>query len=95
MKNDVYNTLRVKTVCENKLNIVFRDGSEFNRWFIYEGRKIARITVPHGRKPIPPKTYKSMAQQLKLPIEDFDELLDCPLKYDDYIKILKENKFVS
>lgn len=36
-----------------------------------------------------------MAQQLKLPIEAFDELLDCPLKYDDYIKNLKENKFVS
>ena len=64
MKNNEYNTLRVKTACENKLGITFRDGAEFNGWFVHEGKRIARVTVPHGRKPIPPKTYASMASQL-------------------------------
>ena len=95
MKNTDYNTLCVKTVCENKLSISFRDGGEFNGWFEYKGRKIARITVPHGRKPIPPKTYKSMARQLNLTIEQFDNLLDCPLKFEDFLNILKRQGLIE
>lgn len=95
MKNADYNTLRVKTVCEHKLNISFRDGGEFNGWFEYEGRKVARVTVPHGRKPIPPKTYKSMAKQLNLTVEQFDELLDCPLKFEDFLDILRTQGLIA
>lgn len=89
MKNNDYNTIRVKTVCENKLSITFRDGGEFNGWFVYGGKRIARVTVPHGRKPIPPKTYKSMATQLKLSVDEFDRLLDCPLSYTHFVTLLK------
>ncbi len=95
MKNTHYNTLRVKSVCENKLEIIFRDGGEFNGWFIFKGKRIARITVPHGRKPIPPKTYQSMAKQLKLSIEQFDALLDCPLKFEDFLNILREQGLIE
>lgn len=89
MKNAQYNTMDVRKRCENKLDIDFGSGSEQNGWFSLNNKKVARITVPYGRKSIPPKTYKSMANQLKLSVEDFDKLLDCPLKKEGYIKIIK------
>lgn len=91
MKNNKFHTNRVKTVCENKLDIEFRSGKEYNGWFLLDGRKSKRITVPKGRKPIPPKTYKSMAKQLGLDIDNFDELLECPLKKDAYEEIISSD----
>lgn len=93
MKNDSFNTRDVKKCCENKLDIGFRDSKHFNGWYRVDQKKVARITVPKGRKPIPPKTYKSMATQLKLSVEQFDDLLECPLEQEGYDKILKEGKF--
>lgn len=89
MKNSKYSTSDVKKQCENKLDIEFRSGGEFNGWFWLDGKKTARITVPKGRKPIPPKTYKSMATQLKLAVEDFDDLLECPLTKEKYERKLR------
>jgi len=89
MKNPRFNTHEVKRVCETKLGMVFRSGAEFNGWFRLEGKKAARVTIPYGRKQIPPKTYKSMAKQLKLDVVEFDDLLACPLDLETYQKILK------
>ncbi|MEW6265561.1 MAG: hypothetical protein AB1641_21010 [Thermodesulfobacteriota bacterium] len=88
MRNADYHTADVKRICENKLKIAFRHGHEFNGWFELNGIKMARITIPKGRKPIPPKTYKSMSMQLKLTVEQFDRLLECPLSLDQYQEIL-------
>lgn len=88
MKNTVFHTHDVKRCCEEKLDIEFRRGKEFNGWYYLGDRKAARITIPKGRKPIPPKTYKSMAFQLKLSIPQFDDLLTCPLEGDEYKRIL-------
>lgn len=88
MKNTSFHTSDVKRCCENKLGIEFRSGKEFNGWFVLRGRKHARITIPKGKKPIPSKTYKAMAIQLKLDVEQFDDLLDCPLTKEAYVKIL-------
>jgi hypothetical protein len=88
LKNAIYHTGHVRKVCETKLEVGFRDGKEANGWYVYEGRKAARITVPLGKKFIPPKTYKSMAHQLKLTIPQFDSLLDCPLDKVGYDEIL-------
>ena len=90
MKNTSFDTHKVKKCCESKLNIDFRQGKEFNGWYYLGDKKTARITVPKGRNPIPPKTYKSMAKQLKLNVEQFDELLECILMQDGYDKILRE-----
>ena len=70
----------MKKCCEDKLDIEFRKGKEFNGWFILDGKKAARITVPKGRKTIRPKTYSNMARQLKLNVGEFDDLLECPLE---------------
>jgi hypothetical protein len=93
MKNGDYNTKDVRKQCEVKLNIEFRKSGRSdhdNGWYIYEGKKAARITVAKGRKPIPRGTYKSMAKQLMLTISQFDDLLDCPLTKDGYDKILTD-----
>jgi len=90
MKNSKFHTLDVKKCCENKLKIQFRKGKEFNGWFVYENLKVARITIPKGKKPIPPKIYKSMAINLKLSVTQFDELLECTLKYEHYKKIIND-----
>ena len=90
MKNNKYHTNDVRSKCESKLKIKFRKGKELNGWFFLDGKKTARITIPKGRKPIPPKTYKSMAVQLKLSTIEFDNLLECPLTLKKYKEILKE-----
>ena len=91
MKNSSYHTHDVKKCCENKLEIDFRKrGKEFNGWYYFDDKKTARITIAKGRKPIPPKTYKTMAKQLKLSITDLDDLLECPLNKNKYDKILEE-----
>jgi hypothetical protein len=89
MKNGSFNTLDVKNRCESKLGVEFRSGGEFNGWVVFNGKKVARITIPKGRKPIPRKTYSTMANQLKLEINEFDQLLECPLKGTGYFKLLE------
>ena len=89
MKNASFDTSDVKKCCENKLDIEFRDGKHFNGWYYLEGKRTARITVPKGRKPIHPKTYKSMASQLKLDVDQFDDLVECPIKKPEYEEIIK------
>jgi len=90
MDNTQYNSNDVKKICENKLNISFRSGKEFNGWYLFNDIKIARITVPKGRKYLPPGTYKAMANQLKLTTTQFDDLLACPLNSKDYKIIIKK-----
>lgn len=90
MSRSGFDTNDVKKCCEKKLDITFRVGKEFNGWFRLSDRKAARITVPKGRKRIPPKTYKSMATQLKLTVQQFDELLECSLMKEGYEELLRE-----
>jgi len=89
MKNASFDTSDVKKCCENKLDIEFRDGKHFNGWYYLEDKRIARITVPKGKKSIHPKTYKSMASQLKLDVDQFDDLLECPIEGREYKEIVK------
>ena len=91
MKNNQFNTHDVKHQCEKKLDIAFKGSHELNGWFTLDDKKVARITVPHGRKSIPPKTYKSMATQLKLSTDEFDDLLACPLDRQKYESIIKSH----
>jgi len=91
MDNSHYNTMDVKSVCQNKLLISFNKKSgkradHYTGWFYKNGQKHKRITIPKGRKPIPPKTYKTLALQLGIATTQFDLLLKCPFSYEDYIK---------
>lgn len=90
MDNNKYNSQDIKKICEDKLGLEFRSGKEFNAWYRFENKKVARITVPKGRKFLPRGTYKSMAKQLKLQVQQFDNLLECPLNQEDYKNIIKD-----
>ena len=90
MDNVKYRTHEIKKICENKLQINFRDSKEFNGWFMLGDIKVARITVPKGKKEIPKATYSSMARQLLLNVQQFDELLACDIEREGYEKIVSE-----
>ena len=83
MKNNQYSSETIKKCCENKLELSFRAGKELNAKTKYNG-KFIRVTVPKGKKNLPPKTYKSIAKQLYLSVSQLDELLDCDLKKEDF-----------
>jgi hypothetical protein len=90
VKNAKFRSHDVKRRCESKLAIVFRAAKEFNGWYLLDGRKAARVTVPIGRKPLTRGTYCSMARQLKLGVQEFDELLECPLDGKTYAALLRQ-----
>jgi hypothetical protein len=92
MRNSEFDAHDVKSKCEQKLSIAFEGKKELKGWFWLDNKKHARLSVPKGRKFIPPGTYKSMAEQLKLTVQQFDELLQCDLKLDGYIEIQRSNK---
>jgi len=94
MKNVKFNTNDVKHICERKLSIRFRQSKECNGWVMFKDVKISRITVPLGRKPIPPKTYKCMAKQLYLTPDEFDDLLECPLTSARYFQLLRDKDII-
>ena len=89
MKNDRFDASDVKRVCERKLKIEFNSTKEYNGWYWLDGKKVVRITVPKGRKFLPPGTYSSMARQMRLSTAQFDNLLECPLSKADYDATLR------
>ena len=90
MDNASYSSMDVRTICENKLKIDFGAAKEYNGWYIFNGKKTRRITIPKGRKFIPPGTYASMAKQLSLRNKEMDEMLECTLSKAAYDALLAE-----
>jgi len=83
-----YNSLDVLKPCKIKLNVEFRTtGPHFTGWYLLDGVKWARISVPKGAKTIGPSLFGQMAKELKLDKGDFVRLLDCPLSGDEYLSI--------
>jgi hypothetical protein len=90
MRNSEFDTYDVKSKCERKLRMSFEGHKELKGWFFLDGKKHARLTVPKGRKFIPAGTYKSMAEQLRITVVEFDDLLLCPLEKEEYERIQRE-----
>lgn len=78
----------IKERLENKLMISFRSNKHHNGWMLLEGKKVARVTVPLGRKVISIGVFKNIADQLKLSVNEFENLLSCSLSKEAYEKIL-------
>ncbi|MDI6793513.1 MAG: hypothetical protein QME81_11720 [bacterium] len=92
--NRIYLKQEVVAVLENKLAINFRVTKELNGWFVYEGKKIARVTIPKGRGDLRKGTQSSIINQLKLTNELFSRLIECPLGEEEYVQILKEKQLI-
>jgi len=85
---------KVKGSLEKKLNINFGGGKELNGWFYYKKQKILRVTIPKGRDELKIGTQNSIRNKLRLSSNDFDDLINCPLRLEDYINILKEKRLI-
>lgn len=97
MDNNKFDHATIKKICENKLDIKFKKSKEFNGWFLYNGIKVSRITIPKKKKKkgTATGTYGNMAKQLFLNVSDFDKLLNCPLKKNGYNEILKKKGHIE
>ena len=85
--NEVYN------IISNKLEIQFRtSGPHFTGWYILEGKKTHRISVPKGRKPLSTGVQKDIREKLRLGEEEFFSLIECPMKGKDYAERMQELK---
>lgn len=89
MLNSRFDSHEIRRVCERKLGIAFKSGKEYNGWYRINGRKTKRITVPKGRKFVPPNTYSSMARQLGLTSSQFDDMLICTITRVQYDSLLR------
>lgn len=79
------NTGELRRKCETKLRIKFRSSKEQNGWFVHNGIRICRVTIPLGRKPLKTGTYKSMARQLCISTQQLDGVIDCPFGHAEYV----------
>jgi hypothetical protein len=73
----------------NKLNMKVRDGKDKHAWFMYEGKPVLHTMRSHGRKDLGGVVH-FIRQQLRVNQDQFAGLRDCPVKFDDYVAILKE-----
>lgn len=85
---------KVRIALEKKLGINFRSGKELNGWFYSNNQKILRVTIPKGRDELKIGTQNSIRDKLRLSSADFDDLINCPLRLEDYIDILKEKRVI-
>jgi len=60
------------------------------------GRKSSIHTkISHGIKEYGDTLLSFMSRQLQLSTKQLNDLLDCPLSYEDYLAILKEKKAIT
>lgn len=62
--------------------------------FVYEGRCILRTRVSFGQGDIPGDVADRIRGQLKLNEQQFRELIQCSLGYEEYVEILRAKGFI-
>lgn len=95
MKTRGFNSDDVHRCCTGKLKVVFRSRKHHNGWFRVDGKKVCRITIPMGHKPLPEKTFVSMATQLLLSRDEMASLVECTITRDAYTQMVRERKPVA
>ncbi|MDZ4164386.1 MAG: hypothetical protein U1C55_04595 [Smithellaceae bacterium] len=64
-------------------------------FFSVEGQKSGvRTKISHGRSEYGDNLLSFVARELHLSRKQLDDLLDCPLSYEDYLSMLKEKKII-
>ena len=75
-------TNKLKTVTEK------RGTKEVNYTVKIDGVYMCRVTVPKGRGELPPGTLNSIKNQTLLSRNDFERLVKCPMKLEEYKQTL-------
>jgi hypothetical protein len=78
-----------------KLEMEVRSTHHVIGWFTYKGKKVLKARFSLGKGDIPEKIAHKLRGQLKLNLDDFIVLRDCPLDRDGYIAILKDKGLIS
>jgi hypothetical protein len=90
-----FSTHEVKQCCENKLDIEFmKTGKALHGWYKKGDVKVRRITLPEGEQLIGKGLYRSMASQLGLITDQFDDLLKCTLNKEGYEKLIIDQDMI-
>lgn len=75
------------------------EGSNHTKYFFYyQGKKTSVFTIlsrGSGHKTYGQSLLGRMSKQLKLTNSQFEDLIECPLKKKDYIKILKQRRVIK
>ena len=93
MSKSTFRANKVYNVISNKLENQFRTrGPHFTGWYILEGKKTHRISIPKGRNPLSTGVQKDVREKLRLDEEEFSSLIGCPMKGKDYAAKMQELK---
>ena len=80
----------VRHAVEKKTEHHIRRRKEINYIIFRQGRRVSRVTIPHGRKDLKVGTERSTRNQSRLDKNQFKAFVDCPLSGADYALILDE-----
>ena len=78
-----------------KLALEVRTTGHYYGWLVFKGKKVLRVHYSHGKGDIPQRVSDKIRGQLKLTKKDFNDLVACPLSYEDYLAILKKKGFLG
>jgi hypothetical protein len=80
-----------------KLRIEVEQTKEVHGKFYYEGKLITQFTFPgsHGGRDLSPIVRQSIRKNSRLPQRDFVRLINCPMRYDEYVATLKAKGHIA
>lgn len=79
-----------------KKGFLKEDGDHHYYHLYVDDKKTTVFTkLSHSKSEVDEFILKMMAKQVKLNKKQFEDLINCPLSYEDYIKILTENKIIN
>jgi len=85
-----YRPTKLADCLEYKLGIDYGKGHERTGWYILQGKKILRVTVPKGHSgEVSPKIINKVIGSLRLNREEFRLLYNCPWTSSDYEKKIR------
>lgn len=79
----------------DKLQIEHRNKKHNYGFLKYNNKKILPVYFSHGKGDMPGNVPDKFRQSLKVNMGDFEDLKNCPLSRDGYIKILKSKGLID
>lgn len=80
----------ITAALESKLRVDFRNGKERNGWFILDGKKIIRFTIPHVHSTWGKGTVGDVRRKSRLDQQQFKDLVECPLSLTEFEEIQRK-----
>ena len=85
MKIKSYEEKEIRRAILNKVNPEIKTGKHGKGYIYIDEKVVAKVKIPNEHKKIMHQSKsKFIARDLKLDYEDFNKLIDCPLKGPEY-----------